>query len=186
MPRRSRRRRWLFFHAGQRSINASPMWRAGCPDSHCGPGKIRIVEGPNPNEDQMWSRLSLAKERSATIGAKSAVHTITTVCHTYEVARLPYDLERRGGKASANGSAAGAQVLAIAAPAYPRGDRRFRAFPADRAAQALTCQCHRALQGQRCGIARIVHRVEPAWRPRGVGSRLCAMVEGLRIREELA
>ena len=154
MPRRSRRGRWLFFHPGQRSINASPMRRTGCPDGHCGPGTIRIIEGPNPNEDQMRSRLSLAKKRSATIGAKSAVHTITTVRHTHEVARLPYDLERRGGKASANGSAAGAQVLAIAAPAYPRGDRRFRTLPADRAAQASACQCHRALQGQRRGWRR--------------------------------
>jgi hypothetical protein len=87
-------------------------------------GKIWIIEGPNPNEDQMWSCLSLAKDRSTAIWAKPAVHSIAAVRHAREVARLPYDLERRGAKASTNRSAARAQVLAIAAPAHPRSDRR--------------------------------------------------------------
>ena len=124
--------RWLLFHTRQSCINTSPTRRTGGPDRHCRVGKIWIVESPSPNEDQMRSCLSLAKERSAAIEAEPSVHSTATVRHTREVARLPYDLERCGAKASANRSAACTQVLAIAAPAHPRGDRRFRALPANR------------------------------------------------------
>ena len=96
----------------------------------------------------MGSRLGLAKERSATDRAKSAMHATATVCHTGEVARLSYDLERRRAKASANRSTACAQVLAITAPANPCGDRRFRALPANRAAKAPARHCHGILPGK--------------------------------------
>ena len=139
--------RWLPFHARQSCINTSPTRRTGGPDRHCRFGKIGIVERPSPNEDQMRSYLSLAKERRAAIGAEPAVHSTATVRHTQEVARFPYDLERCGAKASANRSAAACtQVLAIAAPAHPRGDQRFRTLPANRTAKAPACHCHRALQ----------------------------------------
>jgi hypothetical protein len=141
-------RRWLLFHPRQSCINASPTRRARGPDRHCRVGKIWIVESPNPNEDQMRSGLSFAKKRSAAIGAKPAVHSTAAVRHTCEVARLSYDLERCSAKASANSSAACTQILAIAAPAHPRGDRRFRALPADRSAKTPACHCHSALQGQ--------------------------------------
>lgn len=144
--------RWLLFHPRQSCINTSPTRRTGGPDRHCRVGKIWIVESPNPNEDQMRSCLSLAKERSAAIGAEPAVHLIATVRHTREVARFPYDLERCDAKASANRSAACTQVLAIAAPAHPRGDRRLRALPANRTAKTPTCHCHCALQGQERGF----------------------------------
>ena len=133
------------FHTRQSCINACPTRRAGCPDRHCRADKIGIIEGPNPNEDQMWSCLSLAKDRSTAIWAKPAVHSIAAVRHAREVARLPYDLERGGAKASTNGSASRAQVLAIAAPAHPRSDRRLSALPTNRTAKAPACHCHCAL-----------------------------------------
>jgi hypothetical protein len=141
-------RRWLPFHTRQRCINACPTWRAGCPDRHCRAGKIWIIEGPNPNEDQMRSHLSLAKDRGTAIWAKPAVHSIAAVCHAREVTCLPYDLERLGAKASTNRSAARAQVLAIAAPARPRSDRRLSALPTNPTAKAPACHCHCALQDQ--------------------------------------
>ena len=147
MRRRLRCGRWLSFNQGQRSVDTGPMGCTRCPDRHRGAGKIRIVESSNSNEDQMRSCLRLAKERSAAIRAKSAVHSIAAVCQTCEVARFPYNLERRGAKAGAHGSAPCAQVLAIAAPAHPRGDRRFRAFPANRTAKAPACHSHCKLQG---------------------------------------
>jgi hypothetical protein len=109
---------------------------------------IGIIEGPNPNEDQMRSCLSLAKERSSASWAKPAVHSIAAVRHTREVTRLPYDLERLGAKASANRPAACAQVLAIAAPAHPCSDRPFSALPTHRTAKAPTRHCHCALQSK--------------------------------------
>jgi len=143
---RSRCGRWLFFHSRQRGINASPTRRTGRPYGHCGIGKIRIVESPNPNEDQMRSCLGLAKKRSAANRAKSAVHSTATVGHAGEVARFPYDFERRRAKTSADRSAACAQILTIATPANPRGDRRFHALPANRTAKAPACHCHQTLQ----------------------------------------
>jgi len=143
----------LPFHTRQRCINACPTWCAGCPDRHCRTGKIWIIEGPNPNEDQMRPRLSLARDRSTAIWAKPAVHSIAAVCHTREVTCLPYDLERLGAKASTNRSAARAQVLAIAAPARPRSHRRLSALPTNRTAKAPACHCHCALQDQCRGNA---------------------------------
>jgi len=148
--------RWLPFRTRQCCINTSPTRRTGGPDRHCRVGKIWIVESPSPNEDQMRSCLSLAKERRAAIGAEPAVHSTATVRHTQEVARLPYDFERCGAKASANRSAACTQVLAIATPAHPRGDRRFRALPANGTAKASACHCHRALQERGFTSPRIV------------------------------
>ena len=135
-------RRWLLFHTRQCRINTSPMRRTGGPDRHCRGGKIWVVECPNPNEDQMRSCLRFAEERSAAVGAESAVHATATVCHTREVARFPYDPECCRAKASADRSAACTQVLAIAAPTHPRGDWRFRALPANCTAKAPACHRH--------------------------------------------
>jgi hypothetical protein len=145
-------RRCLLVRTRQICINTSPTRRTRGPDRHRRVGKIWIIESPSPNEDQMRSCLSLAKERSTASGAEPAVHPIATVGHAREVARFPYDLQRCGAKASANRSAACTQVLAIAAPAHPRGDWRFRALPANRTAKTPACQRHRDLQGQERGL----------------------------------
>ena len=157
--------RRLLFRTRQSCINASPTRRTGGPDRHRRVGEVWIVESPSPNEDQMWSRLSLAKERGAAIGAEPAVHSIATVGHTRKVVRFSCDLERCGAKASADRSAARTQVLAIATPAHARGDWRFGAFPANRAAKTPTCHCHCALRGQERGFtsSRIV-RLPFCWR----------------------
>ncbi len=160
--------RWLPFHTRQSSINTSPTRRAGGPDRHCGARKIRIVESTSPHEDQMRSCLSLAEERGAAIAAEPAVHSIATVGHTQEVARFPHDLERCGAKAGANRPAACSQILAIAAPAHPSGDWRFRALPANRTAEAPACHCHCALQGQeRVSISPRIVRLPPCSNPAG-------------------
>ena len=144
----------LLLHTRQGCINARPTRRTRRPDRHCRVGKIRIVECPGSNEDQVRSCLGLAKERSAAIWAEPAVHSIPAVRHTREVTRPSYDLERRGAKAGTDGSAACAQVLAIAAPAHPSCDWRFRAFPANRTAKTPACDYHSALQGQKRGKLR--------------------------------
>ena len=155
--------RRLLFRTRQCCINPSPTGRTGGPDRHLRVGKIWFVESPSPNEDQMRSCLSFAKERSAAIGAEPAVHSIATIGHTREVARFSYDLERCGAKASANRSAACTQVLAIAAPAHARGDWRFRALPAKCAAKTPACHCHSALRGQeRCLHRRGSYACPPA------------------------
>ena len=158
--------RRLLFHTRQSCINTSPTRRTGGPDRHRRVGKIWIVESPSPNEDQMGSCLSLAKERSAAIGTEPTVHSIATVRHTRKVARLPYDLERCGAKASANRSAACAQVLAIAAPAHARGDWRFRALPANRAAKTPACHCHCPSKVRNAGLRRADRTLAPCLRGR--------------------
>ena len=121
--------RWLPFHARRGVINASPRRRTRCPDGHRGLRELRIVERSNPDEDQVRSSLSLAKQGSATARAEAAVHPIAAVRHTQVVARRTRDLEGRCAKASANRSAACAQVLTIAAPAHARRDWRSGALP---------------------------------------------------------
>jgi hypothetical protein len=146
--------RGLLFRTRQSCINTSPLRRTGGPDRHCRVGKIWIVESPRSNEDQMWSCLSLAKKRSAAIGAEPTVHSTATVRHTQEVARFPHDLERCGAKTSANRSAACTQVLAVTAPAHTRGDWPFRALPANRSAKTPACHCHWGLQRRERGLLR--------------------------------
>ena len=119
----------------------------------------------------MRSCLSLAGKRSAANRAESAVHSSTTVGHTGVVARFPYDLERGCAKTSADRSTACAQVLAIATPANSRGDRRFCALPANRAAKTPACQCQLTLHGQR-GLYRECRSLghsakKERWKPRG-------------------
>ena len=143
-----RRRRRLHLHPRQLRVNAGPMWRAGCPDGHRRGGEIWIIEGADPNEDQVWSCLRLAKERSTAIPAEPTVHSIAAVRNARKVARLSRNLERRRAKARANRSAACAQVLTVPAPAHARNDRRLQAFPANRTAEASSSHCHRSLQGQ--------------------------------------
>jgi hypothetical protein len=144
-------RRRLAFRMWQCIIDASPAWRAGCPDGHRRPCEIRIVERSDSNENQMWSSLSFAKHRSAAVRAESAAHSVATVRHTRVLTRRTRDLEGRCAKASANRPAACAQVLAIAAPTHSRRNRRFSALPANRAAKASSCYRHLAPQGQTRG-----------------------------------
>ena len=144
-------RRRLTLHTWQGIVNASPARRAGRPDRHRRPCQVRIVQGSTPYEDQMRSCLSLAKHRSSTAWAESAVHSVATVRRTRIVARRTYYAEGCRPKANANGSAASAQILAIAAPANPRRNRRLCALPANRTAKASACYRHFQLQGQSRG-----------------------------------
>ena len=166
MPRQLSCGRRLPFRTRQSCVNAGPTRRTGCPDGHCRFGKIRIVESPCPNEDQVRPSLSLAEERSPAGWAESTVHSIATVRDTREVTRPPYDLEGRGAKASTNRSAACAQVLAIAAPAHPRRDWWLVALPANRAAKAPASHCHCALQGRNAGMLGTDHMPAPLARRR--------------------
>ena len=143
------RGRWgLLLHTRQSGVDASPARCAGCPNGHRRACKIRIVKASNPNEDQVRSRLRFTEQRSTARRAKSPMHAVATVRDAREVTRLPYNLECRGAKASSNGSTTCPQVLAIAAPANARNDRRFHALPTNRAAKALARHCHCTLQGQ--------------------------------------
>ena len=142
LTRQLGRRRWLSFHARQRRVDASPARCARRPDRHCGAGTIRIVEGANPNEDQMRSCLGLTEQRGAANRTKATAHPVTAVREAREAARLPDDAEGLGSKARADCSAACAQVLAVAAPAHPRRDRRCRTVPTNSATKAAPCQCH--------------------------------------------
>jgi hypothetical protein len=147
--------RWLLFLARRGIINASPRWRAGSPDRHRRLCELRIVERSNSNEDQVRSSLGLAKQRRATTRTEASVHPIAAIRHTPVVTGGTHHLEGRCAKASANRSAACAQVLAVAAPAHPRRDRRFSALPTNRFAKATPCQCHFALQAQNGAASKV-------------------------------
>ena len=136
----------------QSSVNASPLRRTRRPDSHRRGDEIGIVECPSSNVDQVRSCLCLAEERRAAFRAETAVHSISAVRHTREITRPPTDPERRGAKTDPNRSTASAQVLAIAAPAYPRSDWRFSALPANRTAKTPASNCHCSLQAEDSGM----------------------------------
>jgi hypothetical protein len=142
-----RGRRGLLIDTRQFSIDAGPARCTRCPNGHCRPRTIRIVKASNPNEYQMWSRLCLAEQRSTAGRAKSPMHAVATVRGAREVSRPPRNLERRAAKASSNRPATCPQVLAIAAPAGARSDRRFLALPTNRPAKAPASQCHCTLPG---------------------------------------
>ena len=148
MVRGLRSGRRLFFHARRSIANARPRWRARRPDGHRRLRELWIVERSNPNKNQVWAGLGLAEQRGATARAEAAVHAIAAVRDTRVVARRTRDCEARCAKASAYRSAACAQVLAIAAPAHARGNRRFSALPANRTAKATARHSHAALQGR--------------------------------------
>jgi len=141
-----RGRRRLHLHPRQLRVNAGPAWRAGCPDGHRGVREIWIIEGSDPNEDQVWSCLSLAKQRGTAIPTEPTVHSIAAIRGARKVACLSRNLERRRAKASANRSAACAQVLTVPAPTYAGNDWRLQAFPNNRTAEAPASHCHRLLQ----------------------------------------
>lgn len=148
--------RWLPFHARRGGVDASPRWRARRPDAQRRLPELRIVERSNPNEDQVRSSLGLAEQWCATARAEPAVHPIAAVRHARVVARRTRDREGSGAKAGANRSAACAQVLAIAAPTHPRGDRRFGALPTNGPAKATSCHGHVALHGKSHAASEIV------------------------------
>jgi hypothetical protein len=141
-----RRRRWLPLHPRQLRVNAGPAWRAGRPDGHRGAGEIRVIESSDTNEDQVWSCLGLAKERSAAVAAEPTVHSTAAVCDARKVACFSRNLEGRRVKAGANRPAASAHVLTVPAPTDARCDWQFQAFPANRTAEAPASHCHRSLQ----------------------------------------
>ena len=134
--------RGLLLHTRQFSIDAGPTRCTRRPNGHGRARTIRVVKASNPNEYQMWPRLCLAEQGSAAGRAKSPMHAVATVRDAREISRPPRNLERLGAKASSNGPATGAQVLAIAAPAGARSDRRFLALPTNRPAKAPASQCH--------------------------------------------
>ena len=138
-----RGRRGLLLHTRQFSIDAGPARCTRRPNGHCRARTIRIVKASNANEYQMWSRLCLAEQGSTTGRAKSPMHPVATVRDAREVRRPPHNLKRGGAKASSNRPTTRPQVLAIAAPAGARSDRRFVALPTNRPAKTAASQCHR-------------------------------------------
>jgi len=159
MVRRLRSGRRLPFHPRRGLVHASPRRCAHRPDRHRRLRELRIVERADPYEDQMGPRLGLAEQRSAAARAEAAVHPIAAVGHARVVARRPGDLEGCRAKASADGPAACAEVLAIPAPADPRGDWRLGALPTNRAAKATACHCHVCLQDRDGAVQRLDSRV---------------------------
>jgi hypothetical protein len=143
------RGRWgLLVNTRQPSVDAGPLRRARRPNGHYGPCKIRIVKASNPNEYQVPACLSLAKQRSTARRAKSPMHAVAAVRGAREVTGLPYNLERRCAKASSHRPASRSKVLAVAAPASTRSNRRFLTLPTNRTAKASASHRHSALQGQ--------------------------------------
>jgi hypothetical protein len=173
--RRSCSGRRLPFHARRSTIDAGPRRRARRPDGHRRLGQLRIVERADANEDQVRSNLGLAEQWGAAARAEPAVHPVAAVRNTRVVDRRPGDREGRCAKAGADGSAASTQVLAIAAPAHPRRDRRFGALPPNRTAKATPCHGHLALRGRRGAAREIVLRdASPTAPPDRSGARLCS------------
>src|SRR4051812_7773233 len=115
-----RRGRWLSLRLRQLRVDAGPRWRTGRPDRHRGSSEIRVIECSGSNEDQVRSRLGLAKERCAALAAETAVHSIAAVRNARKVPRLTRHLESRRAKTSADRSASCAQVLTVPAPTHAR------------------------------------------------------------------
>ena len=149
--------RWgLLLNARQRRVDAGPLRRARRPNGHCGLCAIRIVKASNPNEYQMRACLSLAKQRRTARRAESSMHAVAAVCRAREGTRLTCNLERRCAKASPHRSASCPKVLAVAAPANARSNRRLLTLPTNCTAKTSASHRHSALQGQvrrHCRIA---------------------------------
>ena len=144
------RGRWgLLLHTRQFGVDAGPARRTRRPDGHCGTCTIRIIKAPDPNENQVRPRLRLAEQGRTACGAKAPMHLVATVRDAREISRLSRNLECCRPKASSNRSTPGPQVLAIAAPANARSDRRFLALPTNRTAKASASECHRNLPRSR-------------------------------------
>ena len=151
-------RRRLLLHTWHFGIDAGPARRTRRPDRHCRACMIRIIEAANPNEDQVRSRLCLAEQRCTARGTKSPMHSVAAVRKAREVSRLSHYLECGRAKASSNRSAARPQILAVAAPANARRDRRLVTLPTNCTAKAPASQRHRNLQGQEVRLRRMANR----------------------------
>ena len=127
-------------------VDASPAWRARCPDRQRRIREIGIVECSNAHEDEMRPRLCLAEEWRSAHWTESPVHMVAAVRHAGIVVGFAAHGERGGAEAGVNGSAAGANILALPAPAHARDDRWLRACPPDCSAQTSTGNRHSSLR----------------------------------------
>jgi hypothetical protein len=94
----------------------------------------------------MWTRLGFAKERRPARRAESPVHSIATIRHTGVVAGRACHRKCRCMEAGVDRSTAGADILAIPAPAHARDNRGRGAFPSNCSTEASTCYRHGVLQ----------------------------------------
>src|SRR5215813_10474815 len=111
-------------------------------------GKIRIIESADTDEDQMRTRLCLAEEWRPARSAESPVHLVATVRNARIVGRLACHRKFGCAETGVDRSAAGAEILAVPAPAHARNNRGCRAFPANCATEASTCYRHSFPRGQ--------------------------------------
>lgn len=126
----------------QRGVDLGPVGRGRRPDCHRGLSEIRIVESADSDEDQMRPSLCLAKERCPTRRTESPVHLVATFRDGSIVVCLSGHCEGGSAEASVDRAAARTDILALPAPAHTRDNWRLRAFPADRSAEAPSCDRH--------------------------------------------
>src|SRR6202035_3426108 len=100
------RRPRLALDLRQALVEARPAWRARGPDRHAGFDKLAVVERTRAHEDPMPVR-HVAAVRGQTIVPQLTAHR-----------------QRLAGEAGVHGGAAGADVLADAAPAGAGDDGR--------------------------------------------------------------
>ena len=158
MAGKLRGRRGLLLDTWQFVVDAGPIRRTRCPDGHHRTCRIRIIKAPDPNEDQVRSRLRLAEQGCTAGRAKAPMHPVAAVRVAREVSRVSDNFEFRRAKAGSNRPTARPQVLASAAPANARSDRRFLALPTNRPAKAPASQCHCTLQSQEGTHRRMANR----------------------------
>ena len=97
----------------------------------------------------MGTRLCFAEERRPTRGAEFPVHLVATIRDTGIVVGLASGRELSCTETGVDRSAAGADILAIPAPAHARDHRGRRAFPANRPTETSTCYRHMVIQETR-------------------------------------
>jgi len=114
----------------------------GGPDGGAGASEAGVVQSAGADHDQMGASFGTAGDWRAAGGAECAVHQSAACRWAGEGLERTVNGERRIVKDQVHGGAAGGQILAIAAPAGPSGDRGFAGLITHRTAQTATFDEH--------------------------------------------
>jgi hypothetical protein len=105
-------------------------------------GDLRVIERASAYEYEMRPRFRAAEHGRAASRAKHSMHDVAALGDIRIVAGYAVDDEILGLEAGIDRAAPGAQILAQAAPANARNDRRICALETYRAAQTTPGYFH--------------------------------------------
>jgi len=142
-PSCSRCGRGLAFNTRKRTVEACPIRCACCPNGERRPREIGVVKCSDSYEYQVRPGVSLTEERRAACAAEPPAHPVSAIGNAEVVGGISGAGKARRAEARVHRSITCAKILAVAAPAQSRDDRRLCACPANRAAKASTRYRHR-------------------------------------------